>query len=172
MDNSERWPFLMKDDDGLLEEIHAILTARVQGDPYSEDGGFAENLLALPMGLRAMAASHWLDISLTLDSITWHFGNFGEPGLVAHTTAALRELELLELAAVFDEAKDLMIPLLKERIGEEDPNELLDRKGVRDRADQIDRRAWALDDLGPGQSLIYSAWVRYAREHPERVFDA
>jgi len=39
-----------------------------------------------------MAATHWLNISLTLDSITWHFGNFGEPGLVAQTEAGLREL--------------------------------------------------------------------------------
>ena len=36
-----------------------------------------------------MAATHWLDISLTLDSITWHFGNFGEPHLVVETEAGL-----------------------------------------------------------------------------------
>jgi hypothetical protein len=46
-----------------------------------------------------MAATHWLDISLTLDSITWHFGNFGEPGLVAETEAGLRELGLHELTS-------------------------------------------------------------------------
>jgi len=34
-----------------------------------------------------MAATHWLDISLTLDSLTWHFGNFGERQLVAETEA-------------------------------------------------------------------------------------
>ena len=85
MDQAERWPALLKDDDGLLEEIQATLTSRVQGDPYSSDGAFAQSLSSLPKGLRAMAATHWLDISLTLDSITWHFGNFGEPALVAQT---------------------------------------------------------------------------------------
>jgi len=45
-----------------------------------------------------MAATHWLDISLTLDSITWHFGNFGEPHLVVETEAGLQELGLQELA--------------------------------------------------------------------------
>jgi len=34
----------------------------------------AQILTTLPPGLRAMAATHWLDVSLTLDSITWHFG--------------------------------------------------------------------------------------------------
>jgi hypothetical protein len=57
-----------------------------------------------------MAATHWLDISLTLDSITWHFGNFGEPQLVAETEAGLRELGLHELASCFVEAKELMLP--------------------------------------------------------------
>jgi len=59
-----------------------------------------------------MAATHWLDISLTLDSITWHFGNFGEPQPVAETEVGLRELGLHDLASCFAEAKELMIPLL------------------------------------------------------------
>ncbi len=56
------------------------------------------NIASLPTVLRAMAVTHWLDISLTLDSLTWHFGNFGEPNLVAETEAGLRELGLDELA--------------------------------------------------------------------------
>ncbi len=110
-----------------------------------------------------MAATHWLDISLTLDSITWHFGNFGEPGLVAETEAGLRELGLHDLTLCFVEAKELMVPLLAQRKeGDDDPYEL-EQVGLKERGDEIDRRAWALDDLKP-------AWVRYARQHPERVF--
>ena len=45
-----------------------------------------------------MTATHSLDISLTLDSTTWHFGNFGEPQLVAETEAGLRELGLHEFS--------------------------------------------------------------------------
>ena len=70
MDNCERWPALRKDDDALLKELFAILTVRVPGNAYSSDGSFATNLSVLPVGLRAMGATHWLDISLTLDSIT------------------------------------------------------------------------------------------------------
>lgn len=173
MDNldAQHFPALQRDDAGLQSEIEAILTARVVGDPYSADGSFAASLATLPPGLRAMAATHCLDISLTLDSITWHFGNFGEPHLVAETEAGLLELGLHELALCFREAKELMLPLLAERTeGDGGPDELLERKGLQGVADELNRRSWALDDLGPGRSVIYEAWIRYARQYPERVF--
>ncbi len=113
-----------KDDAGLKKELEELLTARAVGDPYSPDGSFAANIARLPPGLRAMAATHWLDISLTLDSITWHFGNFGEPHLVAETEAGLRELGLHDLTSCFVEARELMLPLLAGRTeAEGDPVE-------------------------------------------------
>ena len=170
---SERWPVLMKDDGELQTELEALLSARVNGDPYSSDGSFAKNLATLPPGLRAMAATHWLDVSLTLDSITWHFGNFGEPHLVAQTEEGLAELDLHDLASCFCEAKELMLPLLAQRTANDyDLDDYLERKGVRQRADELNRRAWDLGDLGPDKSLIYDAWIRYVRQHPERVFDS
>jgi hypothetical protein len=171
MDTHQQWPALEKDDAGLKKDLEQLLTSRAVGDPYSNDGSFAANIARLPPGLRAMAATHWLDISLTLDSITWHFGNFGEPALVAETEAGLRELDLQELAECFVEAKELMTPLLAQRTETDgDPYEILERAGLKERADKIDRRAWVLDDLGPGESVIYKAWIRYARQHPDRVF--
>jgi hypothetical protein len=168
--NQQRWPALLKDDAGLLEELQALLRARASGDPYSQDGSFAASIAQLSVGLKAMAATHWLDISLTLDSITWHFGNFGETHLVAETEAGLRELGLLELASCFAEAKELMLPLLASHSGtDNDPNEILERAGLDARGDELDRCAWALDNLGPGKSVIYEAWIRYTRQHPERV---
>jgi hypothetical protein len=169
--NRQRWPALAKDDAGLLNELQELLTARAVGNPYATDGSFAANIALLPPGLRAMASTHWLDMSLTLDSITWHFGNFGEPHLVAETEAGLRELGLHELASCFAEAKELMLPLLAQRTeADGDPYEILNRAGLETRGDELDRRACALDNLGPGKSLIYDTWIRYARKHPERVF--
>jgi hypothetical protein len=171
MDNHQQWPELEKDDESLKKELERILTSRVAGNPYSDDGSFAANIAGLPPGLRAMAATHWLDISLTLDSITWHFGNFGEPGLVAQTEAGLRELGLEELADCFGKARDLMTPLLAGRTeADGDHYEILERAGLTERADEINRTGWALDNLGPGKSVIYNAWIRYARQHPDRVF--
>lgn len=171
--NQKRWPALELDDDALLKELMKLLTARAPGDAYNADGKFAASLTSLPRGLRAMAATHWLDISLTLDSLTWHFGNFGEPRLVAETEIGLHELGLHELAQCFAEAKELMQPLLARRTkADGDPYEILERKSLKERGDELDERAFALDDLGPGKSLIYEAWLRYARQHPEHVFDA
>ena len=169
--NHQHWPALEKDDAGLQKELMKLLTARAVGNPYSTDGSFAGTIVLLPPGLRAMAATHWLDISLTLDSITWHFGNFGEPLLVAETEAGLRELGLHELALCFVEAKELMLPLLGQRSeADGDPYEILERAGLTARADELDQRAWALDNVGPDRSLIYEAWIRYTRQYPERVF--
>jgi hypothetical protein len=171
MGSQQRWPVLEKDDEGLHAEIGRLLTERAVGDPYGEDGTFAANIAKLPLGLRAMAATHWLDVSLTLDCITWHFGNFGEPGLVAATEAGLRELDLQELADCFVEAKNVMMPLVaKLRENGDDYEQILEGAGLTDRADNVDRRASALNDAVPGESPIYKAWIRYARRYPERVF--
>jgi hypothetical protein len=171
VDTAQRWPALEKDDAGLKKVLEQLLTVHAIGDPYSTDGSFAANIARLPPGLRAMAATHWLDVSLTLDTITWHFGNFGEPGLVSETEAGLREIGLHELAECFVEAKDLMMPLLAQRTeADGDPYEILERAGLKERGDEIDRRAWELDDVAPDESVIYKAWIRYTRHYPERVF--
>lgn len=171
--SAQIYPALQKDDSGLLDEILRVLTNRVAGDPYNRSGdcSFGAGLANLPAGLRAMAATHWLDVSLTLDSITWHFGNFGEASLVEETETGLHELGLDELASCFREAKEFMIPLLANRTeADGDPYNILDQKGLRLVSDELDSRAWALGDLGRGRSVIYEAWTRYTRQHPERVF--
>lgn len=118
-----------------------------------------------------MAATYWLDISLTLDSITWHFGNFGESLLVAETEAGLWELGLHELALCFIEAKRLMVPLLEKCTSADgDPYEILQRAGLRTYGDEIDRRASELGNLGSNESAIFKAWIHHTRQHPERVF--
>ncbi len=118
-----------------------------------------------------MATTHWLDISLTLESLTWHFGNFGERQLIAETAAGLSELCLHELASCFVEVKELMLPLLAQRTeADGDPYEILEQAGFRPPADELDERASTLGNLGSGKSAIYEAWIRYTRQHPERVF--
>ena len=84
------------------------------------------------------------------------------PRLVEQTEAGLRELGLHELASCFAEAKELMLPLLAQRADADgDLVEVLDRAGLRARAEDVNRLAWALDNCGPGESLIYEAWIRY-----------
>jgi hypothetical protein len=165
-----QWPILRQSDEALLKDLFAILSTRSLGNPYSSDGSFAARVAKLPTGLRAMAATHWLDFSLAIDSLTFHFGNFGEPQLVELTEAGLFELELNEFAELFREAKKLVVPILKRRRPNDDVYEALDRRGLTVERDRIDDRATLLGKAAPGKSRIYDAWVRYARLHPERVF--
>jgi hypothetical protein len=170
MDRAQQWPALAKNEDDLLTELMDSLKNRVHGDPYSNDGSYANELSSLPRGLRAMAATHWLDVSLALDSLTWHFGNFGEPALVRQTEEALLELDLNDLAGIFREAADLMRPFVDQMSPEHPPDELLENAGLMERGREIDRKAWDLSKSSTGDSAIYAAWVAYVREHPERVF--
>lgn len=170
MDKAQQWPALAKSNEDLLTELLDLLKSRVQGDPYSSDGAFANELSSLPRGLRAMAATHWMDVSLALDSLTWHFGNFGEPGLVTQTNEALLELNLKDLAGVFREAADLMRPFVEQMSPDHPPDELLEKAGLAERGRELDRKAWDLSKSSTGDSAIYEAWAAYVREHPERVF--
>jgi hypothetical protein len=67
----QRYAALTLSDEELLKEIFALLSRSMNplANPYSDDGSFAASLSRLPIGLRAMAATHHLDVSLTLDDI-------------------------------------------------------------------------------------------------------
>lgn len=84
-----------------------MLTTRIKAGPYGEDGSFAGEINQLPIGLRAIAATYHLGISLSLDDIGWHFFNFGEAAFVDETATGLQELGLSELADWFDEARQI-----------------------------------------------------------------
>jgi hypothetical protein len=176
MDNAEterrtRYPALALTDEDLLKEIFSVLSKSVSAvaDPYSEDGSYAAAIGSLPMGLRAIAATHHLDISLTMDDIGWHFLNFGEPGLVRETEAGLRELGLDEIADYFAEARSVVVPLKAEIKEAEDYYACLESRGLMDRINELTDRACAKQPTLSG-SPIYAAWTRYARTHPEQVF--
>jgi hypothetical protein len=171
--NAARFRALALSDKQLLEELFSMLSKSMTSDPHGEDGAYAAALRELPVGLRAMAATHHLDISLTLDDIGWHFLNFGELGLVAETEAGLRVLGLADLADWFAEARDIMGPLRSEINAPEDYDECLTRHGRRGRINELTNKA---QDLGIGCnedvscSPIFNAWIKYTRQHPEQVF--
>src|ERR1035441_8544294 len=156
------------EDDALVSQVSELLKARIHADPYGWDGAFAEEIRRLPPGLRAMAATHHLDVSLTLDDIGWHFLNFGHPSHVEETEIGLRELGLPGLADMFREAYSLVGPLLPEiRRPGGDYYGVIERAGHTRCIDELSSRArTALGDQG-----IYPRWAAYARDHPDRVFN-
>ncbi len=76
---------LSTEDDELVSRVFALLKGRLHANPYGWDGAFAQEICSLPAGLRAMAATHHLDVSLMMDDIGWHFLNFGHPTQVEET---------------------------------------------------------------------------------------
>jgi hypothetical protein len=157
------------EDDVMVSRILELLNAHVHADPYGWDGALAREIRQLAVGLRAMAATHHLDVSLTLDDLGWHFLNFGHPSHVEETEAGLRELGLVDVAALFREAYDLVRPHLPEiRRPSGDYYAVIQKAGCTKRLKELTRRARSrLGDQG-----IYRQWASYARSHPTRVFNA
>lgn len=160
---------LPAEDDALVSSVLDLLKSRVSSSPYGWDGAFAQEIRSLPPGLRAMAATHHLDVSLTMDDIGWHFLNFGHPTHVEETERGLRELGLSDLAVMFHEAYELVRPHLPEiRRPGGDYYAVLEQAGHTRRIDELSSHArTALGNQG-----IYRCWAAYAREHPDRVFNA
>gem|GEM_PF-981970 len=120
-----------------------------------------------PVGLRAMAATHHLDISLTLDDIGWHFLNWRGKEHAEETIRGLKELELNELARLFRSAERLMRPHLG-KISHENYYETLEKTGKMKKIDELTKRAHRILDI-PNRN-VYFYWVRYTHAHPEKVF--
>jgi hypothetical protein len=160
---------LSSQDDELISRVFDVLKARLRANPYGWDGAFAQEIRSLPVGLRAMAATHHFDVSLTMDDIGWHFLNFGHPTHVEETDLGLRELGLVEVAALFHEAYQLVQPHLGEiRRPGGDYYAVMERSGAMKRIDELTGRARAVI----GEQGIYRHWAAYARQHLERVFPA
>jgi hypothetical protein len=170
---------LAKSDKELLAELFSMPTNRVKTNAYAEDGSYAAEIKDPPGGLRAMAATHHLDVTLTLDDIGWHFLNFGEAGLVRETEAGLRLLGLTDMAEWFIEAHHIVDPFLKAvalgtvKSPGDEYYDWLEESGNRLRTDALSQLAW---DKSAGcnedvsGSAIYESWIRYARSRPEDVF--
>lgn len=170
-----QYPILSLNDEDLLQEIFSRLSKSVNAlaDPYSKDGSYATAIHQLPVGLRSMAATHHLDVSLTLDDIGWHFLNFGEPAFVRETESGLRELGLGDIADLFAEAFAIVSALRPEIESCGDYYACLEKHGRIGRINELTQKA---RDKGAAcrkevsGSPIYAAWIDYARRHPENVF--
>jgi hypothetical protein len=151
-------------DDELFKLLGKELEKRISANRGSPE--FVAEIRNLPIGLRAMAATYELDVSLALDDLGWHFGNWHNMELAEETVQGLEELDARGLAEVFREAFQLAKQYWAE-LGAEDwmewyPDSLFER-AVR----PLDKQARSiLKDKGDS---IFKYWVNYARRHPERI---
>jgi hypothetical protein len=153
--------------DWLTEELQRRLPAKVQEDRAL----YRRTVESLPVGLRAMAGIHFFDVSMTLDDLAWHFGNQNDEWDLKETRNGLRELELNEIADLFEKAWEIMKPHMKAlRAGDFGGKEFpdwLEEAGIQTQIDPMNDAIWAYCDKAGERGLLES-WVPYFRKHPDR----
>jgi|SRR6185312_559414 len=151
----------------LSAELHRLLPEAVQQDRDL----YHRTLDNLPRGLRAMAGIHAFDVSMCMDSLAWHFGNQNDERDLRETLNSLRELELTEIAEMFEQMWGFMNPymstLRSEDFGGKDFADWLVEIGAENFAREKDKYIWAFCKEHSDYGLL-SSWLTYARNYPER----
>src|SRR5579864_6582840 len=119
----------------LSGELSRLFPPELQEDPDR----FLARLAEAPRGLRAMAVTHALDVSMSLDDLAWHFLSHNDERFLQETAAGLQELEAKDANEIFLEAWALVKPELAQiqqvESSTEDPNEFLERVGLQQKMD-------------------------------------
>ena len=157
----------IRSDEALQARLGEEITRLIGGSPASTRiGPFVRSLRSLPRGLRAMAATYELDVSMALDALEDHFVNWHHKALAQETLRGLRVLGAREEAMVFEQAFGLASRHWR-RLGTGVPD--LDSALYR-KFEPLNARLWRL--LGyqghTGRSLL-TRWAPYARAHPDEV---
>lgn len=163
-------------DSDLLKLLFAQLNESAPPSLHEDLDQFVEAVQRLPVGLRAMASTFQLDVSMALDDLGWHFGNWFHEGYNEETSRGLKELEAHEVAEVFDQAYAIALQhwdeLDRALDGElEEFVEWYRNSRLLRELEPLNERMWELlKSEEPGaEPGIFRFWVAYARKHPERV---
>ena len=156
----------------VLERLAHELETRIVAS-RTDVPAFLVEIRQLPPGLRAMAATYELDVSITLDDLAWHFRNWYDHELAQETLRGLRELEAAEPADLFQEAYRLVSARWAEfgRYAKAEPaeyNAWAKSSGLQGAIDPLNDRMCALANQQEPEGLV-GYWVAYARKYPERI---
>ncbi len=155
-------------DEKLLDLLLGELSQRMAHVAEADTPTFTAALKELPRGLRAMAATYQLDVSMALDDLGWHFGNWHDHGYCMETSRGLHELETGELADLFDRAY-AVATVHWAGIGaqaDESFSEWYHGSELETATMDLSRRWWELCD---GSGGLFKFWTAYARKYPERI---
>lgn len=162
-------------DEALFDMLSKELQQRLPDAEGDDLDLFLARTRALPVGLRAMAATYQLDVSLALDDLGWHFANWHHHAYCRETIWALRELEAPEAADIFAEAYS-RAQRHWETLGTllaQDFDAFVawyPRSELDEATFPLTQRLW---DMYPNETLgLLGLWMPYARKYPERVVDA
>jgi hypothetical protein len=165
-----------KSDDALLKRLFGELEASVPASLHGDLDDLVEAIQELPAGLRAMAATYQLDVSMALDDLAWHFANWHHHGYCRETSWGLRELEAGEVADIFDRAYSItaqqwdVISQLPEK-GFDAFTSWYSTSELDATLSPLNRRMWdLLKETSPGgEGGMFRFWLAYARKYPDRV---
>jgi len=151
----------------LSGELERLLPREIQEDRDL----YHRTLETLPRGLRAMAGMHFFDVSMTLDDLAWHFGNQNDERDLQETLDGLRELELSEIADLFEQAWKIMEPhfaaLRGDEVNSDNFYDWLEEIGAQEKINPMNDIIWDYCEKA-GKSGLLESWPVYARKYPER----
>ena len=153
----------------LGKELERLFPLEIRRDPIV----YLSRMYAAPCGLRAMATTYELDVSMALDDLAWHFVNHQRSfELVAKTVYGLKELGATQAAEIFEAALGIIrphwdcLPEVAALKGGGAKHDWLDAKGIQSQMDPLNYRMWKLLDQYENRSFL-SLWTIYARKHPK-----
>ena len=151
-------------DEQLLSLLSKELQNRISVSRGSPE--YLPQIRTLPIGLRAMAATYELDVSMALDDLGWHFGNWHDLDLAEETVKGLSELGAKDLASIFAEAVQLARNHWDE-LGQENWMKWYHGSLFEQAMAPLNQRTRAILDQKGGSLFKY--WVDYARRFPEKI---
>lgn len=166
---------LAKSDRELFQLLSDELQRRLPKSVHEDRDALCVAMRALPPGLRAMAATHRLDVSMAMDDLGWHFANFFHPGLCDETELGLRELEAIEVVGIFQQAR-MEFERHWQMAGAGSLESLSRFKdwyapsGLEAALDLLNRRLWEICSESPDYGLM-QFWLNYARKYPGNLVD-
>ena len=159
--------------EALFKLLSGELTRLFPPALLRDTDAFLAELRVAPRGLRAMAATYELDVSMALDDLAWHFVNHHDTRLYEETRFGLRELEANEAADLFEQAFAIIAPRWEE-LGQLIQStrggafhDWLDSTGIQKQIDLLNDKLWRIIKRNRKHGLM-RYWVSYARKYPDR----
>ncbi len=160
-------------DETLFDQLTAELQRRLPFVVQEDYDLLVPAIRSLPRGLRAMASTHRLDVSMAMNDLGWHFFNFCDRPFNEEIVWGLRELEVVEVAEIFGLARGFVEPHWDE-IGHLRANgrkafaDWYSKSDLKQTLNPLNSRLWAICELSKDYGLM-QFWLDYARKYPDRL---